>query len=224
MSILLRDLRFNYSSTEAEPLLDIPEWSVASGEQVFLHGPSGCGKTTLLNLLGGLLSGYQGQLQVLGTELNTLRSHQRDRFRARHLGYVFQQFNLIPYLNAVDNIRLADHFSGRSTAASLASRMDQLLDQLNLTQTQRHQPASQLSIGQQQRVAIARALINEPDILIVDEPTSSLDHSNRDAFMQLLLEGVNARNTTLIFVSHDPALAQHFSRQDAMTQLNRRAR
>lgn len=223
MSIQLRDLTFRYSSRDAEPLLDIPKWSLESGEQVFLHGPSGCGKTTLLNLLGGLLSGYQGQLQILDTELRTLRGHQRDRFRARHLGYVFQQFNLIPYLNALDNIHLAAHFSHKLASDTLSTRTEQLLDQLNLSSAQRLQPASQLSIGQQQRVAIARALINEPEIMIVDEPTSSLDHSNRDVFIKLLLDGVTARNTTLIFVSHDPALATHFDRQDAMTDLNRSA-
>jgi len=199
-------------------MLDIPQWSVGLGEQVFVHGPSGAGKSTLLNLLAGILLPNTGSIEILGKQLHTLSGSQRDKWRARHIGVVFQQFNLIPYLSGLNNIRLAAHFAKTANASTRAS---ELLTALSIDPRLHDQPASTLSIGQQQRIAIARALINQPELLIVDEPTSALDQQNRDAFMSLLLKQVTEHNTALIFVSHDLDLAARFSRVEALPEINR---
>ncbi|KJS05815.1 MAG: hypothetical protein VR73_11455 [Gammaproteobacteria bacterium BRH_c0] len=215
--VSIQNISFHYGSANI-PVLAIPQWSVQSGERVFLHGPSGSGKSTLLNLLAGILLPNSGAIEILGQRLNALSARRRDKWRARHIGVVFQQFNLIPYFGAVDNIRLAAHFARTPNATG---RAKELLQALGIDENLHHQPASQLSIGQQQRVAIARALINQPELLIVDEPTSALDTQNRNAFMTLLLEQAQRNDTALIFVSHDLSLAGRFSRVEALVEINR---
>lgn len=217
MVVAIQDLRFHYGNPNI-PVLAIPQWSVQPGERVFLHGRSGSGKSTLLNLLAGILLPNSGTIDILGKRLNTLSARQRDKWRAHHIGVVFQQFNLIPYLGTVDNIRLAAHFGD---TVNSTDRAKGLLQTLGLGKDLHHQPASLLSIGQKQRVAIARALINQPELLVVDEPTSALDTQNRDAFMALLLEQVSRNDTTLIFVSHDLSLTDRFSRVEALSDINR---
>ncbi len=187
---------------------------------MFLQGPSGSGKSTLLNLLAGVLLPSAGEIEILGRRLDQMSGSQRDRWRARAIGVVFQQFNLIPYLNAVNNIHLAAHFGPQRVASDAA---EALLRALNIEEPMFHRPTSQLSIGQQQRVAIARALVNHPALLIADEPTSSLDARNRDQFMELLLEQAEASDTAVVFVSHDPGLAEYFPRVEALTSLNEAA-
>ncbi|MGB1090479.1 MAG: ABC transporter ATP-binding protein [Oceanobacter sp.] len=229
MSVLLKDLQFRYPGQPADSSaqIHIPHWSVAAGESVFLKGPSGCGKSTLLNLISGVLSGAQGEIEVLGQRVDQMRAGQRDRFRANQMGYVFQQFNLVPYLSALENIRLANRLASRKQTARpkqtnrrSTAEFEQLLDELQLARADQHKPATQLSIGQQQRIAIARALINQPGLLIADEPTSSLDTDNRDNFMRLLKDRVERDGITLLFVSHDPALAAHFDRVDEFSAIN----
>lgn len=215
MVVSIQNLRFHYGA--AAPVLDIPSWQVQRGERVFLHGPSGSGKSTLLNLLAGVLLPDSGTINVLGKSLNNLSGRQRDKWRARHIGVVFQQFNLIPYLNATDNIKLASHFAGTRHSAEDAGP---LLTALGIASPLHSAPAGRLSIGQQQRVAIARALINQPELIIVDEPTSALDKQNCEAFMTLLLDQVEQHNTALIFVSHDLSLASAFSRNEALNDIN----
>jgi putative ABC transport system ATP-binding protein len=217
--VSIDNLSFHYAGA-GEPLLDIPHWSVAGGEQVFLHGPSGTGKSTLLNLLAGMLLPDAGAIDILGRRISTLGARQRDKWRARHIGVVFQQFNLIPYLGPIDNLHLASHFGCRADANEHAK---QLLESLGIDRSLFQRPAARLSIGQQQRVAIARALINCPELLLADEPTSALDRGNRDAFMSLLLEQVARNHTTLIFVSHDLDLAGRFSRVEGLAGINRAA-
>jgi len=215
--VSIENLRFRYHR-DHPPVLDIPAWSVAPGEQLFLYGPSGAGKSTLLNLLAGIVLPESGNIEILGTSLRALSSRQRDKWRARHIGVVFQQFNLIPHLDALNNITLAAYFAGTAHAKARAS---ELLSALGIQPELHNQPTAHLSIGQQQRVAIARALINQPELLIVDEPTSALDQQNRDAFMSLLLSQVAQHNTALVFVSHDLTLAESFDRVQALTDLNR---
>jgi len=215
--VAIRNLKFHYAKHNAL-ILDIPELFVGPGEQVFLHGPSGSGKSTLLNLLAGILRPNTGTLEVLGKHFNALSGRQRDKWRAQHIGVVFQQFNLIPYLSALDNVLLAAHFGKTKHARTRAL---ELLNTLNISGHLQQVPADQLSIGQQQRVAIARALINQPELLIVDEPTSALDKPNCDAFMSLLLHQVNLHQTALVFVSHDASLMPHFSRVVALNEINR---
>lgn len=220
MSIHLERLQFAYPK---HPLLiDIEQWRVAKQESVLLLGPSGSGKSTLLNLLAGLLKPDSGTLQLCGQEMTGLSQRRSDRFRAEHLGFIFQQFNLIAYLSAIDNIMLAASFSKQSLDRNtLQTTVEQSLVDLNIDASLWHKPASQLSIGQQQRVAIARALINQPEILIADEPTSALDTDNRDAFISMLIELSTQRQMSLVFVSHDSALAKHFDRVDRINEINR---
>lgn len=217
MAIELSNIQFGYSKKNGS-ILNIPSWAVNTGEQVFIHGASGSGKSTLLNLLSGLLSATTGQVSILGQRLDQMSSQQRDRFRANHIGYVSQQFNLIPYLNAIENIKLANHFSNQASASN--TEIDQLLSTLNIPAAQTKKPVHNMSIGQQQRIAIARALINKPALLIADEPTSSLDKDNSDNFMALLKTMASKHKTTLIFVSHDLSLAQHFNRVEALNEIN----
>lgn len=218
MTVSIHSLRFSYGKPSDKPIIDIPEWSISTGEHIFLYGPSGSGKSTLLNLLAGILVATDGRINILDQPLYRMSGRQRDQFRARHIGFVFQQFNLIHYLSVSDNIRLAHHFSGSRQQAD--GRAKELLKALGIDTSLHHQAASSLSIGQQQRVAIARALINTPELLIVDEPTSALDSQNRDAFMALLMEVVTQHPITLIFVSHDQSLAKHFSRTVSLPTIN----
>ena len=200
--------------------MDIPDWSVASDEQVFIHGPSGSGKSTLLNLLSGMLKPTAGSVSVMGESLHLMSGRQRDRFRANHVGYIFQQFNLIPYLDAIDNVRLAIRFAKKTDRKVSMGEIKSLLEKFAIGEAHWGKPVSQLSIGQQQRIAIARAMINKPELLIADEPTSSLDESNRDVFMAELMELVQSEKITLLFVSHDLSLAKYFKRVDALSDVN----
>ncbi len=218
--INLSGLRFYYPEKPNQCVLQIPKWSVEAGERVFLHGPSGSGKSTLLNILGGLLPVQEGEVSILHQRIDCLSARKRDQFRAKHIGYVFQQFNLIPYLNALDNICLASQFSKKCDLNNARENAKELLRNLSIKPTYWLMPTSKLSMGQQQRVAIARALINKPELLIADEPTSSLDRSNRDAYMELLKSIVADVGSTLLFVSHDMDLASHFERVEALEELN----
>jgi len=207
--------------------LDIPELTIAAGERVFLHGPSGSGKSTLLGLLGGVLMPQAGRIAVLGTDLATLTSAQRDRFRAHHIGFLFQLFNLIPYLSVIDNVVLPGHFSARRrerAVAQSATPQDEarrLLAHLDIGEELLRRPVTELSVGQQQRVAAARALLGRPELIVADEPTSALDADRQQAFLALLLAECAAAGTTLLFVSHDHRLAPAFTRQIALPDLNR---
>lgn len=220
-----RELRFGYADKVSgvdKAVLAIPAWQVSSGSRIFLRGASGSGKSTLLNLLCGMLKPTGGELRVLGCDLARMSGHARDRFRARHMGVVFQQFNLIPWLSVRDNVHLAAHFAGGK--GSVHGRLKELAEQLNLTSALLDRRAGELSIGQQQRVAVMRALINRPEILLVDEPTSALDQDNRDAFIHLLMTTLDHCGATLLFVSHDQTLANHFPIQLSMAELNQAGR
>jgi putative ABC transport system ATP-binding protein len=214
------DLLFDWGGV---PCLDIPRFSVAAGEQVFLHGPSGSGKSTLLNLLAGVLLPRSGELRVLGRALATLSASARDRFRADHVGLIFQQFNLIPYLSVMDNVLLPCRFSARrrSRARDARRAAGRLLEHLDLDAQLWHRAAMTLSVGQQQRVAAARALIGTPELVIADEPTSALDAERQSAFVDLLTAECAGAGAALVFVSHDRRLAGRFSRQLALAEVSR---
>ena len=220
MAIDFANIRFSYPGRPDRPVLNIPSWCVTTAEQVFVCGPSGGGKSTLLGLLSGLLQPVEGELTVLNQRLDLMTDRQRDRFRAAHIGYVFQQFNLMPYLSAMDNVLLATRFSSSKGKSALKNEIKTLFSTLNIDETLWYTAASQLSVGQQQRVAIARALINKPQLLIADEPTSSLDQANRDAFMALLMSTVAENQMTLIFVSHDLSLSGYFSQVQQLSDFN----
>lgn len=221
MAIDLANLRFHYPNQSNQLVLNIPSWSSNIGDQTFIHGPSGCGKSTLLGILSGVLSPISGQVTVLGERLDKMSGLQRDRFRAIHIGYVFQQFNLMPYLNSIDNVLLATRFSTGNNSKKLQDRIKELFNALNIAEKDWYSPSRDLSIGQQQRVAIARALINKPRLLITDEPTSSLDKANTDAFIELLMPIINDSQTTLLFVSHDLSLSSYFSKIESFGDFNK---
>lgn len=195
----------------------MPDWEVEQGERIFLFGPSGSGKTTLLNLLAGILTPDKGTISLLEQTFSTLGERKRDKFRARHIGVVFQQFNLISHLTVAQNIELAAHF-GSGTKPKESDIAD-MIAALQLPQTVLNSKANQLSVGQQQRVAIARALINHPEILLVDEPTSALDTDARDAFMRLLVKLCEQFSTTLLFVSHDQSLSAYLDKRVAVSDI-----
>lgn len=209
-----------------QPCIDIARFEVAAGERVFLHGPSGSGKSTLLGLLGGVLVPERGTVRALGSDLSALSAAARDRFRVDHIGFIFQQFNLIPYLSVFDNVLLPCRFSVRRSArAGNDARAEalRLLRALDLAPDLLGRAVTQLSVGQQQRVAVARALIGRPEIIIADEPTSSLDADRQDRFLDLLLQECGASGASLLFVSHDRRLARHFTHELALHELNRAA-
>jgi putative ABC transport system ATP-binding protein len=220
--IHLQDVRFRWPE-QADDLLHIPELLVKQGEHLFIQGPSGSGKTTLLNLLTGINQPSSGSVTVLGTPLERLSNSRRDQFRADHLGVIFQQFNLLPYLSLLENVQLPCGFSPRkrANAGDIEATALRLLAHLNITDSLLNQSVSKLSVGQQQRTAVARALIGSPEIVIADEPTSALDSDNRDRFLELLFRETEAQGSTLIFVSHDQQIAQQFLHVVDLTQINR---
>ncbi len=224
-AISIEGLQFSYGT--GPRVLDIPSLVIARGSQVFLHGPSGCGKTTLLGILAGVLRATTGRVSVLERDLVAMSGSQRDAFRAEHIGYVFQQFNLIPYLSAYDNIALPCRLDARRRArlgnVSLDAAIRDVAKQLDIAGLL-DQTSTSLSVGQQQRVAAARALLAAPDLVICDEPTSSLDTDRRDAFLTLLASSVGRASATLLFVSHDAALGARFDMQLSLPTLNRAAR
>jgi putative ABC transport system ATP-binding protein len=213
-----------YAWPGGPPLLDIAALRVNRGERLFLRGPSGSGKSTLLGLIGGVLAPDTGTVRVLDQPLHEMSASSRDRFRGDHVGFVFQSFNLIPYLTVRENVLLALRFSPERAArvkGDAADEAGRLLGALGLVDASLlDRPATKLSIGQQQRVAAARALLGAPELLVADEPTSALDHEAREAFLKLLLNECATNGTTLLFVSHDPTLGPLFDRQLLLTQLN----
>jgi putative ABC transport system ATP-binding protein len=216
--ISISDLKFSYS-TKTNCILDIPEFELNSQETFFLFGPSGSGKTTFLEILAGILSPQSGKVVVDGVDLASLAPAQKDRFRAEHLGIIFQQFNLIPYLTMIDNIDLPFLFNGKPKDENLRSHLIQKLGLENI----KDQVVSKLSTGQQQRVAVARALSSRPKLIIADEPTSALDYDHRENFLSLLFELCHAQKTTLVFVSHDRSIEKLFSKSLSLLEINRAA-
>jgi len=207
-------------------LLSIERFTVAAGERIFLRGPSGSGKSTLLGLIGGVLVPQHGSIRVLGTDLTRLAASDRDRFRGEHIGFIFQMFNLIPYLSVLENVLLPARFSParalRLGGPDLAAEGGRLLAALGLGAEQYlHRPVTELSIGQQQRVAAARALLGRPAVVVADEPTSALDHDARENFLALLINECRAQSSALVFVSHDTSLAPLFDRSVSLAELNR---
>ncbi|WP_194757039.1 ABC transporter ATP-binding protein [Aliidiomarina indica] len=225
-SVSVRDLAYTWRG-QSKPTLNIDTLTIQHGERIILRGPSGSGKSTLLSLLAGVHDVQDGELHVLGKSLKTMSQSQRDRYRADHMGYIFQQFNLLPFLTVQQNVLLAVEFSRarrerlEKAGVNASQESERLLTSLGIHNQLWHKPASELSVGQQQRVAAARALIGAPEILIADEPTSALDADARDNFLALLKEECGRHNITLIFVTHDASLASHFDRIIELQSINK---
>lgn len=225
--IHLQNVRFSWLK-KSTPLIDIPDFRIDPGERLFLQGPSGSGKTTLLGIIGGILVTQRGQVNVAGSDLAEMSSKEKDRFRVDNMGYIFQMFNLLPYLSIIDNVCLPCRFSkdrlkkALEKGGNVKDEAIRLLTALGLEDLIKQSiKTSELSVGQQQRVAVARALIGRPKILIADEPTSSLDADNREAFLDLLFQECDSAKSTLIFVSHDSGLASFFDRSVKLSDINR---
>ena len=196
------------TDSEASPVLAFDEWRLAAGERVALMGESGSGKTTLLNLLSGLLIPDSGVVEVAGTDLATLSEARRDRFRAAHIGYVFQTFHLLEGYTVLENVELGALFAKGHLESG---RAEKLLELVGLGKRKHYLP-SQLSVGQQARVALARALINKPRLLLADEPTGSLDHKTGRQVLDLMLETSEEQGITVVCATHDPEVADAFDR------------
>jgi putative ABC transport system ATP-binding protein len=211
-AVHIKNLVFAYP--KSEPILRIPELKLNKGESLFLHGPSGSGKTTLLGILSGVLQAQKGDVLILGQNFSQMSSHKRDLFRGTHIGYIFQMFNLIPYMSVMDNILLSCRMNPlrckENSHTAILKEAKGLLDSLGISETV-NRPVTSLSVGQAQRVAAARALLGSPEIIIADEPTSALDTDHRTAFMDTLLSGCIKSQSSLIFVSHDHSLAKNFT-------------
>ena len=224
--IEIADLEFTWDG-QASACLEIAKLEVGAGERVFLHGPSGSGKSTLLGLLGGVLVPQRGTIKVLGNALEGMPASARDRYRSDHVGFVFQLFNLVPYLSVIDNVLLPCRFSPRRRARAIAAggsvraEAKRLLAHLDIGESLLERPVTALSVGQQQRVAAARALLGRPEIVVADEPTSALDADRQAAFLSLLLQECAEAGATLLFVSHDRRLAGEFTREIALPEINR---
>ena len=226
MTVEIDRIRFAWRPGQSD-VLDIARFEVAAGERVFIEGPSGSGKSTLFSLLGGVSSPREGTERILGAGISEMPERRRDRFRADHIGFVFQMFNLVPYLTMIDNVTLPCRFSRRRRErASLRSGAPEaearrLLARLGLDGDELLARAvTDLSIGQQQRVAVARALIGEPELIIADEPTSALDEGTRERFLELLSTQCDEADASLLFASHDTRLGVLFDRRVSLTELN----
>lgn len=226
-TIQITDLRFRWQQ-ELPDVLNIPALQVNPAEHLFIRGASGSGKSTLLGLLAGVNIPSSGTIKILNRSISQLSAAQRDRFRADHIGFVFQLFNLIPYLSVLENVTLPCRFSDlrsqRATASgsTLKEEAMRLLSHLEMASDDLiHRRVTELSVGQQQRVATARALIGAPEIIIADEPTSALDSDMRQAFIEMLFRECESTGSTLLFVSHDQQLETLFKRHITLHEINK---
>lgn len=189
-------------------------WQVKAGEAVALMGPSGCGKTTLLNVIAGMDHATSGTVRIGSTEVTTLKERELENYRLRKVGYIFQFFNLIPSLSALENLDLPQLLAGVDKKVRIERSMD-LLGQVGL-QDKAHKRPEELSGGEQQRVAVCLALVNDPPLIVGDEPTGNLDSKNRDVVIDLLLKLAKNNNKAVIVATHDPKVADEFLRVHTM--------
>jgi ABC-type lipoprotein export system ATPase subunit len=217
----LEHVRKSYVEPTGEllPILDVPHLAIAAGEQVVLRGRSGCGKTTLLNCIAGLTTVDSGKIEVNGRDVTALPEAVRDRFRAAHIGFVFQTFNLLPAFTALENVLLGMAFTGGRPDAG---RARQLLADVGLSHRLTHKPRA-LSVGEQQRVAVARALANRPVLLLADEPTANVDPAHQQQVIDLLREACRREQIAMLLVTHSPEVSQQFDRVEELEQVNRAA-
>lgn len=214
-------VRKTYLSSSGNVQWSLEALRIAAGENILVTGPSGCGKTTFLNLIAGLLRPDAGAIAINDTRIDQLTPAELDLFRGQHIGLIFQSFQLLPSLTARDNVLLGARYGRKWSPHEAREKADVLLRQVGLQPVQHARP-NRLSLGEQQRVAIARALINDPILLLADEPTASLDEHNATCVLDLLFELSKARGTTLVMVSHDTRHAPRFSRSlDAGAWLTR---
>ena len=209
--IALQNISFSYQEQREDRFeLTLPHFSVQKGEKAVLVGPSGCGKSTLLNIIAGELVVQAGSVMVLGEDLRAMSYDLRQNFRIQKIGFIFQDFPLVPYLNAIENILLPyriNPFLSLSNAAK--NRARSLLEEVGLEEKS-HRLPKQLSQGERQRVAIARALVTEPSLILADEPTAGLDRARAHSVMTLIDAMVAEKGLSLVVVTHDPLVEKRY--------------
>ena len=217
--LLVENVRKSYREPDGSQLaiLDVPRLSVAAGEQVVIRGRSGGGKTTLLNAIAGLTTVDAGRILLNGTDITRIPEVGRDRFRARHIGFVFQTFNLLAGFSALENVLLGMTFTGQRRDNQ---RARDLLQRVGLSHRLTHKPSA-LSVGEQQRVAVARALVNRPVLLLADEPTANIDPAHQQHVIDLLREVCAAENVAMLLVTHADEVSNQFERVEHLEQINR---
>ncbi|HVM32298.1 MAG TPA: ABC transporter ATP-binding protein [bacterium] len=214
----IQKLKKSFPTAEGEErlIVDVEHFRLEAGSETALAGESGSGKTTFLHLISGVLKPDSGQIDLNGTSMETLSEAGRDRLRAGVLGYVFQNFNLLQGMTALENVELAMRFGGGIDPG----RAKLLLNRMGLSNRLHHYPR-QLSMGQQQRVAVARALANHPKLVLADEPTAHLDHVRGLEAVTLIREVCREFGATLLLVSHDQEILSHFQNVQHFEKLNR---
>lgn len=208
--ITINNLKKKYLNPEtgiAETVLHVPSLEIKDGEHLAIHGVSGIGKTTLLHIISGLLTAEEGSITVNNHALSSMSEGERDRFRAENIGYIFQSFNLLDGYTALENVMLGMVFTGQGADKDKATKA---LESVGLSHRLHYKP-SQLSVGQQQRVSIARAIVNNPQIILADEPTGNLDPVTSDEVLKILLE--QAKGKILIVVTHENEILSHFDKK-----------
>ena len=218
-AIQLKEIDFCWGAKTTNFRIQVKDFQLEKSESVILVGPSGGGKSTLLSLICGIVKPQNGNTKILGKDLEKMSNPEKDKFRADNIGIIFQQFNLLPYLSALDNVLLPLEFSKPrktslgKTKEKLNAEAKRLLKSLGIEpETIGGQKAATLSIGQQQRVAAARAFIGSPNMIIADEPTSSLDEETQDKFLEQLFSQKKITGASLLMVSHNPRIAKRFDR------------
>jgi ABC-type lipoprotein export system ATPase subunit len=219
--IRLRNVRKSYGRDGAVVACDVSALEVGDGEQVALMGRSGSGKTTLLHVIAGIMRPDAGEVVVLDQDLAQLGEAARDRFRGRHIGMVYQTFNLLQPFDALENVLLGALF-GRGAGHAARERAEHLLERVGLADRRHHRPG-QLSVGQVQRVAICRALVNDPELILMDEPLGNQDRETGGKVLDLLLELAREGRKTVVMVTHDPESAARMQRTVDLQELRRPA-
>jgi putative ABC transport system ATP-binding protein len=208
---------FVQPNRQAVPILDIPQFKIQPREQVVLIGPSGCGKTTLLHTIAGITKPDSGKVILDGVEITRFSEAIRDTIRADKLGYVFQTFNLLPGFSALENVILGMTFARKKISPH---RAKELLERIGLGHRLHNKPNA-LSVGEQQRVAVARAIVNQPLLLLADEPTANVDPGNQQQIVDLIKASCRNENIALLMVTHSMEVASQFDRVVQLTELNR---
>jgi len=219
LMLLVENVKKAYREPNGEqlPILNVRRLELAAGEQVVIRGQSGGGKTTLLNVIAGLTTPDEGRIVIKTTDVTRLPEAARDRFRARHIGFVFQTFNLLAGFTALENVLLGMTFTGQSNDPA---RAKELLGRVGLGHRLTHKPAA-LSVGEQQRVAVARALVNRPVLLLADEPTANIDPAHQQQVIDLLREVCRAEQVAMLLVTHSPEVSAQFERVENLETLNK---
>ncbi len=208
----------SYASPQggSQAVVDVPEFALEGQGQMALHGPSGCGKTTFLHLIAGILLPDRGTVRIRDRDVASLAEPERDRFRAAHIGYIYQSFNLLQGFTCLENVLLGMAFGPGPSRA----RARELLERVDLGGRLHHLPR-QLSVGQQQRVAVARALASRPSLVLADEPTGNLDPGSARKALALIREACEENRAALLWVSHDEGLLREFGTRRDFSEINR---